>query len=61
MRIIRMLFWVALFLVSTFAFTVLFQYGPSNYAANAEKEWNSLMTFYQAKVNGAPPEGAAKK
>lgn len=62
MRIIRMLFWVALFLVSTFAFTVLFQYGPSNYAANAQKEWNSLVNFYQTKVGGAPaPEGAGKK
>jgi hypothetical protein len=56
-----MLFWVALFLASTFAFTVLFQYGPSNYAANAEKEWNSLLSFYHTKVGGAAPEGAAKK
>jgi hypothetical protein len=56
-----MIFWVALFLVSTFAFTVLFQYGTTNYMANAEKEWNSLVTFYQSKVNGKAPAGEKKE
>jgi hypothetical protein len=56
-----MLFWVALFLVSTFAFTVLFQYGTANYMANAEKEWNSLVSFYQTKVAGKAPEAAKKE
>ena len=60
MRLIRMLFWVALFLVSTFAFTVLFQYGPSNYVANAQREWDSLMSFYQTKVGGKAPEAPKK-
>jgi hypothetical protein len=55
MRLIRMLFWVALFLVSTFAFTVLFQYGTANYMANAEKEWQSLVGFYQKQVGSATP------
>ncbi len=61
MRLIRMIFWVALFLVSTFAFTVLFQYGTANYMANAEKEWRSLVSFYQSKVGGSTPAAAEKK
>ena len=61
MRIIRMLFWVALFLVSTFAFSVLFQYGTSNYMANAQTVWNSIVSAYKTKVIGAPPADAAKK
>lgn len=61
MRLIRMIFWVALFLVSTFAFTVLFQYGTTNYMANAEKEWNSLVSFYQTRVGGKPPEAEKKE
>ena len=60
MRLIRMLFWVALFLVSTFAFTVLFQYGSTNYMTNAHKEWDSLVNFYQTKVGGKPPEASRK-
>lgn len=54
MRLIRMLFWVALFLVSTFAFTVLFSHGTTNYMSNAQKEWDSLVGFYHSKVGGAP-------
>jgi len=55
-----MLFWVALFLVSTFAFTVLFEHGTSNYFSNANREWGSLMQFYHAKVDGAPAPGQKK-
>jgi len=55
-----MLFWVALFLVSTFAFTVLFEHGTHNYFANAQREWSSLTQFYQTKVGGGAP-GAEKK
>lgn len=55
MGLLRMIFWVALFLVSTFAFTVLFQYGTSDYVANAHREWASLVTFYHTNVQGGAP------
>ncbi len=60
MGLLRMLFWVALFLVSTFAFTVLFEHGTHNYFANAGREWDSLMQFYHQKVGGAAPKEPGK-
>ena len=54
MGLLRTLLWVGLFLVSTFGFTVLFEYGPSNYGANAQKEWTSLMEYYHKTVDAAP-------
>ena len=33
------LFWVVLFLVFTFAFSVLFDHGPDNYVENARKDF----------------------
>ena len=50
MGLIRLIFWAAIFLASTFAFTVLFEHGTSNYVENAQKEWNSLKSLYSAKV-----------
>jgi len=50
MGLIRLIFWTAIFLASTFAFTVLFEHGTSNYVENAQKEWKSLQSLYSAKV-----------
>ena len=50
MGLIRLIFWAAIFLASTFAFTVLFEHGTSNYVENAQKEWKSLKSLYSAKV-----------
>ena len=50
MGLIRLIFWAAIFLASTFAFTVLFEHGPTNYVQNAQKEWTSLKALYSAKV-----------
>ena len=41
-----MIFWVALFLASTFAFTVLFEHGTLDYSTNAQNEWTALMKYY---------------
>ncbi len=49
MALIRLIFWVALFLASTLAFTVLFEYGPSNFPANAKKEIENLKKMYSDK------------
>lgn len=50
MSLLRSLFWLALFLVATFAFTVLFEHGPTNFAANAQKELDTLQRLYGAKL-----------
>jgi len=50
MGLLRSLFWIALFLVSTFAFTVLFEHGTTNFVANAEKEFQMLQKLYSAKM-----------
>ncbi len=50
MALIRFAFWGTLFILSTFAFTVLFEHGPMNYFDNAKKEKESLMTLFGKKV-----------
>lgn len=51
MGLIRSLFWLAIFLVATFAFTVLFEHGPMNFPTNAEKEFATLQKLYGAKLD----------
>jgi hypothetical protein len=51
MATLRSLFWFALFLACTFAFTVLFEHGPTNFADNAKKEYD-----YLSQMVGAKPE-----
>ena len=60
MGLLRMLFWVALFLVSTFAFTVLFEHGFADYGKNCQDEWASLMKFYHEKTGAATPAPVKK-
>lgn len=50
MGLLRLLFWTALFLVATFAFTVLFEHGPSDYVENARKESDVLRKMFATKV-----------
>ena len=49
MALIRSLFWGAIFLASTFAFTVLFEHGPTNFRENAKKEADVLKAMAGAK------------
>lgn len=51
MALIRKLFWTAVFLAATFAFTVIFEHGPANFSENAKKEIETLQ-----KLVGAKPE-----
>jgi hypothetical protein len=60
MGLLRTLFWLGLFLVSTFAFTVLFEHGATDFAANSEKEWTAFKEYAQKLVDGAP-KGESKK
>jgi hypothetical protein len=50
MNLIRNLFWFAVFLAATFAFTVLFEHGPTNFGANAKKEAELFTKLYNAKI-----------
>ncbi|MEI9894633.1 MAG: hypothetical protein WDN28_12285 [Chthoniobacter sp.] len=49
MALIRTLFWTAIFLASTFAFTVLFEHGPTDFVQNAKKEADVLKAMAGAK------------
>jgi hypothetical protein len=49
MALIRNLFWVAIFIASTFAFTVLFEHGPTDFVQNAKKEADVLRQMMGAK------------
>ena len=50
MALLRKLFWFTLFLVCTFAFTVLFEHGTENYFENARKEYD-----YVSQMIGMKP------
>ena len=45
MALLRGLFWFALFLVLTFCFVVLFEYGPRDFANGAQKEYARVKSF----------------
>lgn len=50
MGLLRTLFWAVIFVISTFAFTVLFEHGPTNYMKNAEKELQTWRKVYDSKI-----------
>ncbi len=56
MALLRALFWLAIFLISTFAFTVLFEHGTSNFADNAQTQWHSLT---ESVMGGGKKEGTS--
>jgi hypothetical protein len=45
MVLLRGLFWVALFLVLTFCFVVLFEYGPRDLLSGAQKEYDRVKSL----------------
>jgi hypothetical protein len=49
MGLIRTLFWTAIFLGATFAFTVIFEHGPANFPDNAKKEAEILQKMVTMK------------
>jgi hypothetical protein len=49
MDIIRKLFWVALTLVFTFGFVVLFENGTTNYVDNAQIEFAQVKLLFTEK------------
>ena len=45
MALLRGLFWFVLFIVFTFCFVVLFQYGPRDFAKGVQKEFARVKSF----------------
>lgn len=45
MGLIRSLFWFAIFLAATFAFTVIFEHGFKDFKANSKKEFELLKSY----------------
>lgn len=45
MALLRGIFWFGVFLVLTFCFVVLFEYGPRDFANGAQKEYARIKSF----------------
>ena len=58
MALLRGIFWFGLFLILTFCFVVLFQYGPRDFANGAQKEYARVKSFV---VKRAEEIGQSKK
>jgi hypothetical protein len=58
MALLRGLFWLALFIVFTFCFVVLFEYGPRDFANGTRMEYARIKSFL---VKEAKKIGKLKK
>jgi hypothetical protein len=45
MALLRGLFWITLFIVLTFCFVVLFEYGPHDFSDGVQKEYVRVKSF----------------
>jgi hypothetical protein len=54
MGLIRVAFWVALFVAFTFAWVVVFQHGFSNFSENAQVEFTALKKFLKIEESATP-------
>lgn len=50
MALIRFIFWTALFLLSTLAFTVLFEHGTANYGKSWKEEVTTIRAMFQKDI-----------
>lgn len=50
MGLIRSLFWFLLFVLFTFSFVVLFEYGPSDFVSGFEKEFTRVTSYVQNTI-----------
>ena len=50
MALLRGVFWFALFIVLTFCFVVLFEYGPRNFPDGAQKEYSRMKSFVEKQT-----------
>jgi hypothetical protein len=52
MALLRGLFWFALFIVFTFCFVVLFEYGPRDFTNGVQKEYVRAKSFVVKQTEG---------
>ena len=50
MALLRGVFWLALFIVLTFCFVVLFEHGPRKFADGAQKEYSRMKSFVEKQT-----------
>ena len=50
MALLRGAFWFVLFIVLTFCFVVLFEYGPADFANGARKEYARVKFFLEKQT-----------
>jgi hypothetical protein len=58
MALLRGLFWFVLFIVFTFCFVVLFEYGPRDFTNGVQKEYARVKSFVAKQAEGI---GKSKK
>lgn len=51
MALLRKLFWIATFLISTLCFVVLFEHGPDNFSANLRKQVQEFAKFVDGQIH----------
>jgi len=52
MAILRGLVWLGLFIIFTFCFVVLFEYGPRDFASGVHKEYARMKLFVAKRTEG---------
>jgi len=52
MAFIRTLFWVAIFLISTLGFVVLFEHGTDDFTTNLTKQVEAFTQFVKEQTEG---------
>ena len=52
MALLRGLFWFGLFILFTFCFVVLFEYGPRDFAKGVQKEYARVKSFVVKQAEG---------
>jgi hypothetical protein len=57
MALIRKLFWVSLFILSTMGFVVLFDHGTVDYVKNFKADFNQLVTLVKSQIPHKKDEG----
>ena len=50
MALLRGLFWLVLFIILTFCFVVLFEYGPHDFANGVQKEYTRVKSFVVKQI-----------
>ena len=56
MALLRNIFWLAVFVISTLAFVVLFEKGPDNFVPNLQKQTEELVKAVKEQIGAVKPD-----